>query len=216
VESRNKLLYINTEMSPKQIAYRWGSILSQMPLHQIRVGSLRDGEKYQVETGYKILAKSGFYTAYAPNLTADIMTILSKKAKLQTNMDMIILDYVGRMEKSDPRLQEWQVLEQIIKTQKLLAQTLDVASMVLVQLNEDGSLQGAKRMKNECDLMLKLLPTDEDTADEMRRIYKRDFEPFNYRLYIDKARDSQAGLAIPLVFDKDRQTIREAIIRDGK
>lgn len=216
VESQNRLLYINTEMSPKQIAYRWGSILSQIPLHQIRVGSLRDGEKYQVETGYKLLAKSGFYTAYTPNLTPNIMTILGRKAKLQTNMDMIILDYVGRMDKADPRLQEWQVLEQIIKTQKLLAQTLDVASMVLVQLNEDGSLQGAKRMKNECDLMLKLLPTDEDTADEMRRIYKKDFEPFNYRLYIDKARDGQAGLAIPLVFDKDRQIIREAIIRDGK
>ena len=71
-------------------------------------------------------------------------------------------------------------------------------------------------MKNECDLMLKLLPTDEDTAEDMRRLYKKDFEPFNYRLYIDKARDSQAGLSIPLVFDKDRQTIREAFIKDGK
>jgi len=214
IEANQKLLYINTEMSPKQIAYRWGSVLSQIPLHQIRIGSIRDKEKDEVLSGYQLLAKSGFFTAYTPNLTPEIMTILGRKAKLQTDMDMIILDYVGRMEKHDVRLQEWQVLEQIIKSQKLLAQTLDVASMVLVQLNEDGSLQGAKRMKNECDLMLKLLPTDDETADEMRNIYKKDYEPFNYRIYIDKARDSQAGLSIPLVFDKDRQTIREAVIKN--
>ena len=52
------------------------------------------------------------------------------------------------------------MLEQIVKSQKILAQNLDIACMILVQLNEDGSLQGAKRMKNECDLMLKLVPVE--------------------------------------------------------
>ena len=60
------------------------------------------------------------------------------------------------------------MLEQIIKTQKMLAQNLQIAVMCLVQLNPDGTLQGAKRMKNECDLMLKLSPIPEKTWLKMR------------------------------------------------
>ena len=165
--------------------------MSQVPLQKIRTGSLTNGELTQVQTGLEIFSKSNFYTSYMPNLTPAKLQTLARKAKLQHNIEMLILDYVGRMEKADPKLQEWQVLEQIIKTQKILAQNLDIACMVLVQLNEDGSLQGAKRMKNECDLMLKLIPVDSDQTQKIRDYHHKQYENFNYRLFVDKSRDSQ-------------------------
>ncbi len=129
---------------------------------------------------------------------------------------MLIVDYVGRMDKYNDKMKEWQMLEQIVKTLKILAQNLDIACLLLVQLNEDGSLQGAKRMKNECDLMLKLVPVKPEDIEEIEQKNKRKYEPFNYRIYIDKARDSESGLTIPLVFLKDIQQIREAkIIKTG-
>jgi replicative DNA helicase len=219
VDGKKPLLYVNTEMSKKQIAYRWGAILSQIPLQKIRTGSLTNGELLQVQTCYRMLSESGFYTSYMPNLTPDKLQILARKAKLQYGIELLILDYVGRMEKADPKLQEWQVLSGIVKTQKLLAQNLDIACMVLVQLNEDGSLQGAKQMKNECDLMLKLLPQCPDlkdgeavqsAQDKHQRKYGKRYEPFNYRLWVDKSRDSESGISIPLVFDLERQVIRQA------
>lgn len=210
VDGQRPLLYINTEMSRNQIAYRWGAILSQIPLQKIRTGSLTNAELNQVIAAFSIFSESDFLTAYMPNLTPTKLQTLARKTKLQNNIEMLILDYVGRMEKHDPKLQEWQVLEQIIKTQKILAQNLNIACMVLVQLNDDGSLQGAKRMKNECDLMLKLIPVDKDQAEQIRSLHKTHYEDFNYRLYIDKSRDSMAGVDIPIVFDKQRQLIREA------
>lgn len=219
VDAKKPILYVNTEMSNKQIAYRWGTILSQIPLQRLRTGSLTNGELSQVKNTYSMLTESGFYTAYMPNLTPDKLQTLARKAKLQYGIELLILDYVGRMEKSDPRLQEWQVLSQIVKTQKIMAQNLDMACMVLVQLNEDGSLQGAKQMKNECDLMLKLLPmcADLKNTEELEQAqqkyqykYGKYYEAFNYRLWIDKSRDSESGISIPLVFDMERQCIREA------
>ncbi len=216
IENNQRLLYVNTEMSEKQIAYRLGSIISQIQLQKIRSGSLSNGELEQLNTCYEILAYSAFTTCTIPNLTPGKLQTIAQKAKLQFDTQMLILDYVGRMEKRDPKFQEWQVLEDIVKACKIMAQNLEIACMVLVQLNEDGSLQGAKRMKNECDLMLQLLPLgDEEDIDERRakfeKKYGRTFEPgFNYYLRIDKSRDSEAGISIPLVFDKARQQIREA------
>lgn len=218
LEAGNRALYINTEMSRRQIAYRWGAILAGLPLQKIRTGSLSNEELSEVINAYGRLSESGFYTSYMPNLTPDKLQILAQKAKIQYNIKLLILDYVGRMEKRDPKLQEWQILEDIVKACKVMAQNLDLASMILVQLNEDGSLQGAKRMKNECDLMLKLVPLasdgDEDTRknqqEKFERKYNRVYEKFNYRLWLDKSRDSEAGLSIPLVFDQSIQQIREA------
>ncbi|NLW91690.1 MAG: hypothetical protein GXY34_08835 [Syntrophomonadaceae bacterium] len=82
--------------------------------------------------------------------------------------------------------------------------------MILVQLNEDGSLQGAKRMKNECDLMLKLVPVEPKEIPEIEQKNKKHYEPYNHRIYIDKARDAMSGVSIPIVFEKDTQVIREA------
>lgn len=211
-------LYVNTEMSRQQIAYRWGAILAEIPLQKIRTGSLTNEELSQVRAGFERLTNSGFLTSTIPNLTPDKLQTLARKAKLQHKIQFLILDYVGRMEKRDPKYAEWQVLEDIVKTCKITAQNLEIAVMVLVQLNSDGTLQGAKRMKNECDLMLQLLPLDVDDGDdvdkrreEFQRKYKKTYEPgFNYYLRIDKSRDSESGVSIPLVFDKAKQRIREA------
>lgn len=209
-------LYVNTEMSRQQIAYRWGAILAGIPLQKIRTGSLTNEELSEVQSGFKRLTNSGFLTSTIPNLTPEKLQILARKAKLQHDIQLLIVDYIGRMEKRDPRYQEWQVLEDIVKACKIMAQNLEIAVMVLVQLNPNGTLQGAKRMKNECDLMLQLLPLgDEDNIDdrraEFRRRYKKNYESsFNTYLRLDKSRDSEAGISIPLVFDKPRQQIREA------
>ena len=213
------ILYVNTEMSRKQVAYRWASLLTEFPMHRIRTGNLKDEELEAVNGALKSFAQSTFYTSYIPNLTPDKLQALARKAKLQYGIELLIVDYVGRMDTRDPKSEEWQVLYQIVKSQKLLAQNLEIACIVLVQLNPDGTLQGAKRMKNECDLMLKLLPLCEDLKDEEQRGKAQDkyeskygtkYETFNYFLWIDKSRDSESNVSIPLVFDMPIQQIKQA------
>lgn len=211
VDTPNNILYINTEMSREQIARRWGAILSEVSLNQIQSGSLTNEQQDTVIDAYnRLLKPSGFYPASVPNLTPQKLDILARKAKMQLDIKLVVLDYVGRMEKIMPDMTEWQVLEQIIKSMKLLAQNLQIACLVLVQLNPDGSLQGAKRMENECDLLLKMIPVDEEGQKKIGEKLGKHFEDFNYRIFVQKARDAESGVSIPLVFEKDKQLIRQA------
>ncbi len=203
------ILYLNTEMSREQIALRWASILSEIEHDRIRMGDISQNELSMILNGYSKLRASGFYSYPCPNLTPEKTISIARKFRSQKNIDMMIIDYVGRMEKQDPKLQEWQILEQIIKTQKLLAQNLKIAVMVLVQLNPDGSLQGAKRMKNECDLMLKLSPFSKEELEENEELNKYARKP-NYYLYIEKNRDGRSGVRIPINFDLQKQTMKDA------
>lgn len=204
------ILYVNTEMSRQQIARRWGAILSEVALSQIQAGSVTNEQRETVVQAYNRLAKSGFYPISVPNLTPAKLEILARKGKMQHDIKLLILDYVGRMDKITAEMQEWQVLEQILKGTKILAQTLEIAVLVLVQLNPDGTLQGAKRMENECDLMLKLLPVSAEGKDKLEEAKKKRYEDFNYRIFINKARDTESGISIPIVFDKTVQIMREA------
>lgn len=208
VQEKFSVLYLNTEMSREQIALRWGSILSGIEHERVRSGEINESELSRILNAYSRLGESGFYSYPCPNLTPEKTISIARKFKNQKNIDMMIIDYVGRMEKQDPKLQEWQILEQIVKTQKMLAQNLKMVVMCLVQLNPDGTLQGAKRMKNECDLMLKLSPISKEEMEENEELKKYDMMP-NYAIYVDKNRDGQSGIRIPINFDLQRQSMMD-------
>jgi replicative DNA helicase len=208
VDQGVNMLYLNTEMSRQQIALRWGSILSSIEHDRIRIGDISENELSMILNGYSRLRSSGFYSYPCPNLTPEKTISIARKFKTQKKISLMIIDYIGRMEKYDPRFQEWQMLEQIIKTQKMLAQNLQIAVMCLVQLNPDGTLQGAKRMKNECDLMLKLSPIPREDLVEDENL-KKYVNP-NYYIVIEKNRDGRSGVRIPIQFDLQKQTMKDA------
>ncbi|NLF83447.1 MAG: DNA helicase, partial [Candidatus Gastranaerophilales bacterium] len=190
---------------------RWGCTLSGIDHGKIRNGAITNEEFSQITEAYRKLTESGVYTVHIPNLTPAKLASISRKAKIKKDVQLIIVDYIGRMETVDPRLQEWQVLYNIIKAQKQLAQNLECAVMCLVQLNPDGSLQGAKKMKNDCDLMLKLVPVPEEVVKEIAIEKRTAYENWNYDLVVDKNRDGQSGNRIPIWFDMPLQKISQAI-----
>ncbi|MBC7074894.1 MAG: AAA family ATPase [Syntrophomonadaceae bacterium] len=208
VDNKKNILYLNTEMSREQIALRWGSILSGIEHDRIRSGDINETELSIIVNGYSRLRESGFYSYPCPNLTPEKTISIARKFKAQKDIQMMIVDYIGRMDKLDMRLQEWQILEQIVKAQKMLAQNLKIAVMCLVQLNPDGTLQGAKRMKNECDLMLKLSPISREELEENEEL-KKYLNP-NYYIFIEKNRDGRSGVRIPVNFDLQKQTMKDA------
>lgn len=219
VQAKEPLYYLNTEMSKEQLVYRWGSILSGEPMQQIRTGSLSDGQLRLVLDGFSPLAESKFYTDDKPltKLTPQRAEIKIRKHHMQFGIKIAIIDYVGRMQKFQKGYEEWQVLEQIVKSQKELAQDLGIAILILAQLNPDGSLQGAKRIKNECDIMFTLDPAESDDEGSSKKS-KKPKKPVNgtptrtdvnYYLHVEKARDFESGRDIPLFFNKSKQTITE-------
>lgn len=210
VKHKEPLLYVNTEMSRRQIVLRLGSVLSGESGTNIRIGNLTSDQLSKVFEGYSRLGNSGFYLLSDYGLTANRLELYARKMKIQQNIKVLIVDYIGRMDKYDRDMNEWQRLEQLVKAQKILAQELGIAVICLVQLNQDGNLQGAKRMKNECDVMLKLLPLDidEETGKHKDKAFK-DYPDATYELCVDKNRDDMT-CRIPLIFEKETQRFFEA------
>ena len=210
VKHHESMCYLNTEMSKEQIEQRWEAILSGIEHDKIRNGSVTNEEFSRIANAWAPFASSPLIYNNIRSLSPIRLTSVARKAKLKKNISMLVLDYVGRMDKTDPtgKQQEWQILEQVAKQGKTLAQELGIAVMVLAQLNPDGTLQGAKRMKNECDLMLRLRPLNNEEKE--RQAEKPTHEDLNYYLDIDKNRDGQSGIQIPLCFDMARQQIRQA------
>lgn len=63
-------------------------------------------------------------------------------------------------------------------------------------------------MKNESDLMLKLAPISREELEENEELKK--YRNPNYYLHIEKNRDGRSGVRIPIVFDLQRQVMKNA------
>ncbi|RNC62793.1 MAG: Replicative DNA helicase [Candidatus Dichloromethanomonas elyunquensis] len=187
-------LYINSEMSKKQIALRYSSMLSEVNADRIKYGEIEPQEYKRVDSGLNIMGYAPFYHFLSPDLSLNKVVRVIRKYFVQKEIKYVVLDYVGRMDKLDKDIKEWQVLENIVKTLKTLGQELQIAIVVLAQLNEDQKLQAAKRMRNEADIMLKIFPMSKDDLEK---------EKGNYWLFLDKNRDGQSEIMIPVLFKKE-------------
>lgn len=190
-------LYVNTEMNQEQMDCRWMSMLSGIDHHKIATGDLTD-EQFRKLTGIMdYMHNSGFHSVTEPNLTMNKMISMSRKFAAQKKCKVIVCDYIGRISTLDPKLQEWQILKNAAKQLKTLAQELKVTVIMLAQVTEAEKLEGAKAMKNECDLYgyLRELYQDELAA----------LAAFNYCLDVQKNRSGPCK-KIPLKFYGDRLT----------
>lgn len=209
IDIKRPVLYVNTEMSREMVVQRLASNIADVPFMFVRQGNFTGGngqDRQRIMQAVKSLKQGKLIHRFAPNLTPSRCLVIARQAKVQYGIEMLIIDYIGRMEKAQPGQAEWQVLEQISKEMKILAQELQIPVLILAQLNEDGSLQGAKRIKNECDLLLKLVPM---TEDERKQSLEKFFDA-NHRLYLDKNRDGQAGIKVALNYNKVTQRIEQA------
>ena len=187
-------LYINTEMNDKQMANRWVSILTKdqnITYRKVATGELTDQEFQHIVESLDRLNNSGFYSITVPDLNIDNLVSIARRFKVQTELRVLVVDYVGRMDTTDNKLQEWQVMKTIAKRLKTLAQQLEITVIMLAQINEGEQLEGSKGMKNECDLFGYLR--------EMSEEEKFQFNDKNYCLVVQKNRNGPCG-KVPLKF----------------
>jgi replicative DNA helicase len=193
-------LYINTELNDDQIDTRLATIITKdapgITYQKLATGDISDEELATITHSLDKMHSSGFYSVTRPELTINDVHSIANRFKAQRSIRVLVIDYVGRMETSDPKLKEYQVLRAIAKRLKTLAQSLGITVIMLAQLTEDDKLEGAKGMKNECDLMIYL--------DEMTNDLSLEYgNAFNYFLVIDKNRNGPRGL-IPLKFNGEK------------
>lgn len=198
-------LYINSEMSKKQVILRFASMVSGVEADKIKFGEITEKEKEKIFAEMDVISISPFYHYPSPSLNINKVVSMIRKMHMQKGIKLVVLDYIGRMDRVDKEAKEWEELYHICKILKTIAQELEIAVIVLAQLNDDGGLQAAKRMRSEADIMLKIQPmTNDEQVDALSKGYK--VKP-DYWVNLDKNRDGQGEVMIPVKFDKNKMQV---------
>lgn len=198
-------LYINSEMSKQQVILRFSSMVSSVEADKIKFGEITEGEKQKIFDNMDVISRAPFFHYGCPTLNINKVVSMTRKMHVQKGVKLMVLDYVGRMDRVSKDAKEWEELHQICKTLKTLAQELGIAVIILAQLNDDGALQTAKRMRNEADILIKLLPmTNDEMVEALTKGYR--IKP-DYWVFLDKNRDGQGEVNIPVKFEKSKMQV---------
>lgn len=198
VTMKRPLLYLNSEMSKNQFALRWASFLAKVSHSALRNGKATQMEaKSAIDTG-AIMRNSTIWTLNMPDMQIASVLAEVRRAKAQHNIEMAIVDYIGRMDtmNAKDRGEEWQMMKSGAQRLKTLAQELDITVVMVAQLTSDGArLAQSSYMVHEADLWMNLSRIKEEDLQKAA--------PWNYFLKFRKARNVQVGREIPLRFDGD-------------
>jgi replicative DNA helicase len=209
--NNKRLYYLNTEMDVAQMVRRWAAMATRIDyseLEKVHTMQPSDVEKYR--EWLDVFEKSPVLVSRIPSLSPKLAKALIQRTEgKHGKIDCVIVDYVGRMNLDNTRnMQEWQIMSAISQELKEIAQELNVPIIALAQLNDSGGLEGAKKMRNECDGLFYFRPKKVESTDEVGN-KTTTFSDFEYFLIKEKVRRGSTDGVIPCEFYKKYQFIRE-------
>src|SRR5699024_1496410 len=209
--------YANTEMSEDEMLSRLLAPVANVKTNEMLTGRFEGTQQEvdaKVDRATRVVDRykdSNLIFSRIAYLPLYKLTGLTRQIKrMYGKLDYLIVDYVGRMEVDDNK-NLWDELYRITKGLKQLAVELDIPIFMLAQRNEDGFIEGAKKMRNECDGVLMVEPVtanDEKYIDEV--IIPNQADLVNYRIVKDKVRRNNNEAPIYCMFDKARGIFQEA------
>nr|YP_009313788.1 Replication helicase subunit [Helminthocladia australis]SCW22042.1 Replication helicase subunit [Helminthocladia australis] len=127
------------EMSKEQILYKLLSMSSQIPVHQLQIGSVTNKDWTKVQESANKLVKSIIQIDDTANLSLNHLSLKAKNLKDKyPKIGIIMIDYLQLIQfqsiKSSNRAEELSI---ITRSLKILAKELSVPIIILSQLNRN-------------------------------------------------------------------------------
>lgn len=208
--NNKRVYYLNTEMNVVQMINRWIAMATMISYEKISRGDISGSELERIQEWKNKFSTSPLIVSRIPSLSTKLVKGLVKQAmRKHGQLDCVIVDYIGRMElDSTKNMQEYQILSAIAKQLKESANELQIPFITLAQLNDEGKLEGAKKIRNECDGLFYFQPkVTEVVGDDGKKFDKP--SQHEYFLVKEKVRNGGTDGVIHCEFDKPYQFIRE-------
>jgi replicative DNA helicase len=139
------LAIFSLEMSKEQLAMRMVSMLSGVPLQNLRQGFVSDDDwEKVVDAALKISSKE-IYVEDNPNLTTTELRIRSRKLKKEKGVGIIFVDYLQLLGVPYRRSSRQEEVAEISKSLKALAKELSIPVVALAQLSRQVEQRSDKR-----------------------------------------------------------------------
>jgi replicative DNA helicase len=139
------LAIFSLEMSRQQLAMRAVSMLSGVPLQNIRHGFVKDEEWERIVKAALEISSREIYVDDNPNLTTTELRIKSRKLKREKGVGIIFVDYLQLLKPPYRHATRQEDVAEISRNLKALAKELAVPVVAIAQLSRQVEHRSDKR-----------------------------------------------------------------------
>lgn len=189
------VLYTNTEMTWWELTYRLYAVLGAGNLTGLRLGK---ADLERVREVRDTFGDSNLYITDAlPWAEVNEILALAREYRVRYGVEVLVLDYVQRLESSSRDLEHWEVFLQAARQLKSLAQQAGMLVIMVAQLNDGRQLAGSKGMAREADTVLVMEEVKEPEAFE------------THAITVVKSRHTRTGTKIPVILNDGTLVVEE-------
>lgn len=188
-------LFANTEMAWWELAYRLYALLGAGDLTGLRLGKADLERVREVRDAF---GDSKLYITDAlPWAEVNEILALAREYRARHGVEVLILDYIQRLESSSRDLEHWEVFLQAARQLKSLAQQQDMPVFMVAQLNDGRQLAGSRGMAREADAVLVMEEVKEPEAFE------------THVITVAKSRHTRTGAKVPVMLNSETLVVEE-------
>jgi replicative DNA helicase len=199
------LAIFSLEMSEEQLVLRMLSMISGVPLQNMRQGFLPDEDWEKVLRAALELSSRDIYIDDSPSLSTTELRIKSRKLKQEKGVGIIFVDYLQLLKAPYKGLSRQEEVAEISRNLKALAKELEVPVVALAQLPSQG-----EQIRDKQPQLAELSEQIEQDADliifiHRPEVYKKHPPPEEEgvaEIIVAKHRQGPTGI-IKLAFDKE-------------
>ncbi len=137
--------FFSLEMSKEQIVQRLLAAHTNTDLTSIKSGKLDESDWDRIKNGSEELSEMKFYIDDSFNLTVNEILSKARRLKMQSGLDLIVIDYLQLMESSKKTENRVQEISSISRALKQMAKELDCPVIALSQLSREVEKRADKR-----------------------------------------------------------------------
>ena len=144
-EEKLPLAIFSLEMSKEQLVLRMLSMISGVPLQNMRKGFLSDEDWEKVVRAILELSSRDIYIDDSPSLSTTELRIRSRKLKQEKGVGLIFVDYLQLLKTPYRHATRQEEVAEISRNLKALAKELEVPVVALAQLSRQVEHRSDKR-----------------------------------------------------------------------
>ncbi len=144
-EEKKPVVIYSLEMSRHQLVLRALSVLSGIPLQNIRRGFIKDEDMEKLISSALDLARCEIYIDDSPTLSTTDIRVKTRKLKKEKNVSTVFVDYLQLVRPPSRKSSRQEEVAEISRNLKALAKELDIPVIALAQLSRQVEHRSDKR-----------------------------------------------------------------------
>ncbi|QDT18018.1 replicative DNA helicase [Alienimonas californiensis] len=190
------VLLFSLEQSKLELAERFLCIRARVNGHKLRAADFDDAERHRLMVASGELNEMPLFIDDKPGRTVSQIAAIARRLKRQSDLGIIIVDYLQLVEPEDKKVPREQQIAFISRRLKFIAKELDIPVIALAQLNRGVELREDKRPRLADLRESGAIEQDADLIAFLHRpeMYDAEDRPGEAEIVIAKHRSGPTGI----------------------